>query len=112
MRMRPFLLVLLAGAGLSPITPASAACFEDGIGCTNDHYISTPALNRLSCENLWMVRNSIFDENGYCFSTSRGRRFFSNNDCFVSDQASVSLNSYERSNVARILTRENQLGCR
>ena len=99
---------ILLSVGSSPV---SAACFEDGVGCTHDQYIPTPPLQRLSCQSLWMVRNTIFDENGYCFSTSRARNAFSNDDCFISDQASVPLNNYERSNVAKIVKLEKQRGC-
>jgi outer membrane cobalamin receptor len=99
-------------AVLTAAVPASAACFESGIGCTDDHGISRKALNALSCDALWTVRNSIFDENGYCFKTARGKNTFSNEDCFTSDTTMLKLNAYERANVARIVEVERRKGCR
>ena len=92
------------------VTTASAACFED-IGCTESEYMRVQDLRRLSCENLWLVRNTIFDENGFCFRTKRARSMFSNDDCWVSAQADVELNDYERSNVGKIAGVESSFGC-
>ena len=90
--------------------PASAACFED-VGCTDSQYMRAQDLRRLSCENLWMVRNTIFDENGLCFKTRRARSVFSNVDCWVEEQAAVALNDYEHSNVSKIVGIESSFGC-
>jgi hypothetical protein len=49
---------------------------------------------QLSCENLWHVRNRIYDENGYCFKTARGQQAFDNSDCWVDGQEAVKLNQY------------------
>ncbi len=92
--------------------PATAACFESGVGCTNDHVISYQALRRLSCDALWTVRNTIYAENGYCFHTARGRAVFGNQDCAYPDAGMVPLNNYERDNIARIRRVEQQRGCR
>lgn len=99
----------VAAMAASPF-PAHAACYEL-IGCTDGQYYALQSLRQLSCENLWYVRNSIYDENGYCFRTDRAQQFFSNADCFVSDQAQVALNDYERTNVNRIVRVERELGC-
>jgi hypothetical protein len=98
-------------AVLTAAVPASAACFESGVGCTDDHYISKKALNALSCDALWTVRNSIFDENGYCFKTTKAKNTFSNEDCFVSDATKLKLNAYERANVDRVVEVERRKGC-
>ena len=92
--------------------PARAACFESGVGCTNDHYISKGVLNTLSCDALWTVRNSIYDERGYCFRTERARESFSNDDCYVKDASRLKFNSYERTNIDRIVVVERKKGCR
>ncbi len=99
-------LVMLAPA------PASAACFESGVGCTNTHVISYSALRRLSCDALWTVRNTIFYENGYCFQTARGRAVFDNSGCAYYDSGNVPMSRVERENVNRILRIERQRGCR
>lgn len=98
----------LAGGTL----PAEAACFESGIGCTGDHLIPKSQLSTLSCDALWTVRNTIYDERGYCFHTARASAVFSNEDCHVSDAAALRFNSYERTNISRIVAVERSKGCR
>ena len=102
--------VLLSAGGAA--TPSHAACFESGIGCTDDHRISRSALNALSCDALWTVRNTIYDERGYCFRTERALESFSNDDCSVTNASALAFNSYERANVSRIVAVERQKGCR
>lgn len=92
-------------------TPARADCFED-IGCTDSDRFDIDDLVELSCENLWYVRNSIYDENGYCFQTARGRREFDNSDCWVRNQSKVKLSQIERHNVNQIVEAESENGCR
>lgn len=101
---------LLLAAGASQ--PAQAACFESGIGCTDDHIIPRSRLNGLSCDALWTVRNTIYDERGYCFSTARARDVFSNDDCSVTNARQLSFNSFERANISRIVEVEHRKGCR
>ena len=91
---------------------ASAACFENGVGCTNTHNISYSALRRLSCDALWTVRNTIYYENGYCFHTRRGQSVFDNSGCSYDDAGMVPLNNYERNNIARVTKVEREKGCR
>ena len=99
------LLFLLGG-----FTGARADCFED-IGCTDSEYFSQKDLRRLSCQNLWHVRNRIYDENGYCFKTKRAKRRFSNAGCDYWNEAAVPLNAYERANVLVIRKVERWKGC-
>ena len=73
-----------AGAGMGLLmvvsfsaAPSHADCYEV-IGCTDSDWFKGYDLEQLSCENLWHVRNRIYDENGYCFSTDRGRQAFDN----------------------------------
>ena len=91
--------------------PADAACFESGIGCTNDHLISTRALRRLSCDSLWTVRNTIYDENGYCFKTAKAKAVFDNAGCLYTNASQVPLNTYERGNIDRIVKIERDKSC-
>ena len=91
--------------------PAEAACFESGVGCTDDHRIPPKVLNTLSCDALWTVRNAIYDENGYCFKSARAKAIFSNEGCHVTEASRVPLNEYERVNIARIVQAERQKGC-
>jgi hypothetical protein len=85
---KPRLICLFARAGfVAGLTvlsigaaPAYADCYED-IGCTDSDEYNVDDLTALSCENLWHVRNRIYDENGYCFTTRRARDAFDNSDC-------------------------------
>jgi hypothetical protein len=92
---------------------ASAACFDDlgTNGCTDQEVFPRSDLRRLSCQNLWHVRNTIYDENGYCFKTKKGQAAFDNSDCYVDDMGAVKLNNYEKSNVNRITQVEREKGC-
>jgi hypothetical protein len=100
----------LVGASILAATPAMSACFEV-IGCTDSQYFSATTLRRLSCDALWTVRNTIFDENGYCFQTAKGKAVFSNVGCRYTVSGNVPLNAYERSNVERVKQVEAQKGC-
>ncbi len=91
---------------------ASAACFENAVGCTNTHTIPLSVLRRLSCDALWTVRNTIYYENGYCFHTRRGQAAFDNSGCTYDDAGMVPLNSNERTNIGRITRVEREKGCR
>lgn len=98
------MLTLVAGA------PVYADCFED-IGCTDSDWFDVDDLVELSCENLWHVRNRIYDENGFCFKTKRARNAFDNAGCWVWNQADVKLSTVERHNVNEIVEAELENGC-
>jgi hypothetical protein len=101
---------VLAGGTLFAASPAFSACFEL-IGCTDSEYFTDAQLRRLSCDALWTVRNTIFDENGYCFQTAKGKAVFSNVGCKYTVSGNVPLNKYERSNVERVKAVEARKGC-
>jgi hypothetical protein len=90
--------------------PAHADCFEV-VGCTDSDWFDGDDLEQLSCENLWHVRNRIYDENGYCFATDRGREAFDNSDCWVENQADIELSEIESHNVDEIVEAEEDNGC-
>ena len=107
------LVVSMAAMGfavVSAATPVAAACFED-VGCTNDHVMPYPALQGLSCDSLWTVRNTIFHENGFCFRTDRALAVFSNDGCSSHVSGDLPLNHFEQSNVTRVIKVERQKGC-
>ncbi len=91
--------------------PAGAACFESGVGCTNSELMPYWALRQLSCDALWTVRNTIYYENGYCFHTARGQAVFANSGCRYNNASLVPLNSYERSNIDRVVRVEKEKHC-
>lgn len=67
-------------------------------------------LRHLGCKNLWVARNEIYDRNGYCFRTAKGRSYFDNSDCRTRSQNI--LTSLERKNVSLIVSWEKRKGCR
>ncbi len=67
-------------------------------------------LQRMGCKSLWIARNEIFDRNGYCFRTAKGRNYFDNSDCSTSSQNI--LTRLERQNVNLIVSWERRKGCR
>jgi hypothetical protein len=103
-------LVLACGvAGLGAV-PAKANCYEI-YGCTDSSYFDANRLTGASCQILWEMRNWIYKENGYCFTTQRAIKAFGNAGCSHDDVASVPLNGYERANVASIKAAEREKGC-
>jgi len=104
------LLLLAAPLAALPGT-AQADCFR-GLGCTDQHRFSQADLRSMRCNDLWYVRNRIYDENGYCFRTSRGRANFDNSDCWESNQGRVRMSGVERANVDAIVRAERAIGCR
>lgn len=68
----------------------------------------TPALAQ-SCFDLWVARNAIYDNNGYCFKSRLGRTYFDNSDCYTNN---ARLSKAEHRRVARIKAQEKRRGCR
>ena len=91
--------------------PAAAGCYE-GLGCTDVNRFSQANLRQQSCDTLYFVRNSIYQEHGYCFKTARARAVLGNAGCYIHDAGAVPLNRNESANVAAIKQAENWLGCR
>jgi len=90
--------------------PALANCYED-IGCTDSDHFSKHDLRQLSCQNLWMVRNQIYKDEGYCFKTQRAIDYFGNKHCTTGNMSAVPLSQIERFNINQIVSVERQMGC-
>jgi len=104
---------LTTGFLLLANTAVAGSCFEDlgQTGCPDREAFPKSDLERLSCENLWLVRNSIFAANGYCFKTARGKEQFDNASCSIDDADQVKMNRHEHENVAAIRAVERDMGC-
>lgn len=102
--------IVLVAAMVVTVTAARAECFED-VGCTHSQRFRAADLRKLNCGNLWFLRNSIHDDNGYCFKTEQGISAFGNDACRYGDVERVPLNSYERYNVGAIRKAERAKGC-
>ena len=104
-------IVLAAAASLSAPAPAQAGCYAD-FGCTDrDRFDWRDLADLASCQSLWEMRNTIYFENGYCFSTTRGRNFFGNAGCRHRDAGRVPLNRSERANIEAIKRAERADRC-
>jgi uncharacterized caspase-like protein/uncharacterized protein YraI len=60
------------------------------------------------CFDLWYERNAIFDANGYCFGSDKGKANFSNEGCTTSNPT---LNTSEKQRVDQIEAEEARRGC-
>ncbi len=67
----------------------------------------TPAFAN-ECMGLWLERNAIFKQAGYCFGSSLGQGVFGNSGCFTKEP---NISSRDKSRVANIKSREKRLGC-
>ena len=110
--MRILIAATLVLAAASPLT-AEERCFENlgQTGCPSQETFSTKDLKKLSCENLWLVRNSIYDNQGYCFKTAKAKTVFDNSDCTVDDPGDIDFNAHEWTNISRIAKIEKNKGC-
>lgn len=60
------------------------------------------------CYDLWYERNSIYNDNGYCFNTRDGRQTFDNSDCYTD---SPDFTRREQRRIQQIKRQENDYGC-
>ncbi len=74
---------------------------------------SAQSLSHLSCTELWLERNQIFQSNGYCFKSKRGKRHFSNAGCVYRSSAAAlrAMDGHDRRAVKRVQAEERRRGC-
>lgn len=65
----------------------------------------------VSCQDLWVMRNQIYKDNGYCFKTKRTRSYFGNGGCYVDDEGDVQMSWKERKLVMQYRHWETVKGC-
>ena len=63
------------------------------------------------CKDLWVMRNQIFKDNGYCFTTAKAINYFGNGGCSHHSQSSLHLSSGDRSVLRDIKKSESRQGC-
>jgi hypothetical protein len=63
------------------------------------------------CGDLWVERNQIYKDNGYCFKTRDAIRYFGNAGCVYDEQEDVPLSARERREVSRLARLERRNGC-
>lgn len=70
-----------------------------------------PAAAQDVCTQLWVARNSIYKEYGYCFKTARAIRYFGNAGCQYDNERDLPISRADRARVNDIVRRERALGC-
>lgn len=90
-------------AALAAIMSASAAAVPASAGdIQGDAY---------SCQELWVMRNQIYKDNGYCFKTAKAINYFGNGGCEYHSEGAVPLSKSERRIVRDIKRSEARQGC-
>jgi hypothetical protein len=88
--------LVAAGGAVSPL-PASA--------------MPADAAAVVSCQDIWVMRNQIYKDNGYCFKTKKARNYFGNGGCWVDDESDVPMSSKETKLVLNYRHWEKVKGC-
>lgn len=70
--------------------------------------LSPTAAIASECQELWLFRNAIFKNKGYCFGSALGQGVFGNAGCTTKNH---SLSSSDKTQIANIKAREKRLGC-
>jgi YARHG domain len=89
--------------------PAAAGCHL--VDCVEEVPVSKADLEPLTCETLWILRNSIFDQYGYCFKTKKAMDWFNNDDCKIDDAEALPISAIQKSNIEKIKAMESWKGC-
>ena len=72
---------------------------------------SASAQAQTTCYDLWLQRNIIFKQAGYCFKTSQAVRAFGNAGCQYDELENVPLSDWMQENVRGIQQQERIRGC-
>ncbi len=63
------------------------------------------------CGELWVIKNQIFKDRGYCFKTARAIEQFGNAGCAYDSQTDVPLSDVDRTVIADIKRSMARQGC-
>ena len=63
------------------------------------------------CGELWVMKNQVFKDRGYCFKTAKAIAQFGNAGCLYDSQADVPLSDTERTILADIKRSMKRQGC-
>jgi hypothetical protein len=116
MRWKASLAIFMLSLWFGPAQPRILAtldnpqCYEN-VGCPHKDRISEAQARELSCQNLWLVRNTIFHQRGYCFHSARGRTEFDNSRCSANSISELQLSPVEEANVEMLRKLERSKGC-
>ena len=65
----------------------------------------------MTCDQLWVARNSIYKVHGYCFRTQRAIQHFGNAGCIHQSENDIPFTQAERTLIAQYLAQERAQGC-
>jgi YARHG domain len=74
--------------------------------------VSTANAQGRACHRLWVERNQIYKDYGYCFKTREAIRYFGNRGCRYESEEDVPMPRRDRARISRIQAEERDLGCR
>jgi hypothetical protein len=100
----PFVVVTLTGSPSIGGESAPGGVFQEEPS-------GQPRLSDLSCDQLWLARNSIFKAAGFCFKTSRGISAFGNAGCLYDNEYELPLSQKDRNAVEAIQREERYRRC-
>ncbi len=104
-------LSILAALFLAFLHGARADCY-DVFGCSDrNRFRANDLMDGPNCDFLYMMRNNIYKERGYCFTTPRAIQTFGNAGCRFDNVNEAPLNTFERANVATIQSVEAAKHC-
>jgi hypothetical protein len=64
------------------------------------------------CHRLWVERNQIYKDYGYCFKSEQAIRYFGNRGCRYDYEEDIPMSPRDRALVERIQARERDHDCR
>ena len=64
-----------------------------------------------SCQQLWVERNQMYKNHGYCFKTQRAIDHFGNGGCHIHNDGDVPFTRAERTRIEHIQQEERQQHC-
>jgi hypothetical protein len=107
--------ILRAGVGVIALMGvgggALADCY-DVFGCTDRaRFRLSDLMSGPNCEFLYVMRNQIYAQHGYCFQTPRAIATFGNAGCVSSNANALGLSAIELANASTILQAEQAKGC-
>ena len=91
-------------------SPTLAACYE-GLGCTDTEIFTPEALSAQSCEVLWVVRNQLLHDEGFCLTDRAAVEKFGNAQCSIDNPDYLQFNRFEQTNYEAIRKAEADKSC-
>lgn len=63
------------------------------------------------CQELWVMRNQIYKDAGYCFTSPRAIAYFGNGGCTYDSQSQVPLSDEQRQTISMIKQSSKRQHC-